>query len=376
MFIINKKNIVKGMMLVSLSLSLSLAACFSSTGGFIDKEDIGVRRAVNEQAPTEELQSFLEQNKDKINVVERPFPDGAVSNTKYASPDCKDEDMNKFVISDEGSDSKVDIYVGGSIDSETRNKIYACGVKGLKNKVERSSVGDESLINEIAKYTSGEALKAFYDENQDMIQVDLREIGVETSPSTLSVFRDKLRIEVEGDRYIVGIDSRLEENVKAHLLAHALTIIEIETNEGNRGIVDQKVDLDFSTVQQLYYGNNNGALISQLNLNSGENRDETQVIAAFYFYSRFHSYSTNQALKQAGLELEQDLSNESISDEIIVDLETRKNLTTDTSYFEELVVGKGFAEFMDVLLNIEPLPIDPIDLESLNNIKFYHKHLQ
>ncbi len=375
MVIVSRKSIIKSMSVASLSFSLSLVACFSNQGAVIDKADIGVRRNISENdrnSLSPELQDFLNQYSDKIHIHRQQFPNDLPNNTEYVSSDCRENDQS--VISGEDDTIELNIYVGESLDSNPSIDIISCGLRRFQNKIQ-STTTVNSLINQIAKTSPdrGRQIRAFYNDNQENIQVSLQEFDI-TEDSELSVFVNHLDLDIdiaeEGDRYVVNIDSGVEENVQAHLLAHALSIIEIETNEGNRGIVDQKVDLDFSTVQQLYYGNNNGALISQLNLNSGENRDETQVIAAFYFYSRFHSYSTNQALKQAGLELDQDLSNESISDEIIVDLETRKNLTTETSYFEELVVGKGFAVFLDVLLNIEPLPVNPIDLESLNNKTF------
>ena len=352
MFIVNKKNIIKSMALTSLSLSFTLAACFSGEGGLIYKEDMGFRSAVNKDALPEDVQEFMEINIDSVTVLKDTPPEDASNNADETEPipsGCADEDINKSVISGSGTDSKVHIYLGGSSGQKALD-ITSCGVRRLKNKIERST-NNESLIDEVAKHTSGAPLKVFYDENQDMIQIELREIDGETSFSTSFVLRDKLKMSVEDDVYTINIDSRLEKSVQAHLLAHALVIIEIETDESKREFVEIKTKYSpsFSSIQQLYYSGNPSNLAVNFKLDT-DNRNAGQIIAAFYLYSRFYAYSINQALKEEGLAFDDNLDDERIKDEIEMQLtSSHTGLTLDDE--EDLmyiVPTEDFYTFIDI----------------------------
>ena len=362
MSILNKEFFLKNIGWMALSLSFTLVACFGNQSGIIREENIGVRKNVSvsendRNSLTSELQRFLEQYSHRINIIGTQPPNNLSNNKEEISSHC--EQIDQSVISEENGNSIVNIYIGDSPDSKTRINIISCGLERLKNKIE-SGVNINDLMSEIARYASGTKIKEFYDENRENIQISLEEIDNPNSSTEWSVFVNKLDIMVENNTYAVKIDSKVERNVQAHLLAHALSIIAIETNAENVDLVEEGTGLNFSTVQNLYYRANNSILIAQINLNSEGKKVEKQIIEAFYFYSRFYAYSTNRALKREGMELDRDLNEEIVSDEVIMELRTRKNFGTDKTPYLENLITEDFAYFIDVLSNIAPLPTEDI----------------
>ena len=332
MLIFNKKNIIKSLMLTSLSLSLTLAACLSNQGNIIRAEDIGAQNSINEQELIEADREFLDQNRHRINFIEEQFPSDTTNNTEHVPDHCRETD--KSVISDENDgDDTLSIYVGG-VSGEERNAIISCGLKKFQNKLQANRAVDdlESRVDNLMKLInrsddSGE-IRGFYDANKENIKVSFQETGGPYPPRF--VFRDRLILKAEDDDYLIRIDSRLEEDTQAHLLAHALSIIAIETDEANIETVSKITGLiTFPSIQKLYYSGNNSRLSTSLFGPHGR-RDEVAktTIIAFYFYSRFHAYQTNRELQQEGLILNHDLDDAIINEEIIRQL-SRKDLRPD-----------------------------------------------
>ena len=345
MSVFHKKNIIKSIVLASLSLSFTLVACFSDHSGAIRKEDIGVQGAVS--GLSEQVEEFLKQNSDRININKSSLPNNISNYTEYVPSDC--EQIDKSVISVEDNNPKIDIYVENTT-GKSRAEIIDCGSRKFQNYIQNSTTIND-LLNQISGVSGrGRVIRQVYSENQENIQVSLQEVGSAVSFAHSFVFRDNLDIRVEDNKYIISIDSRLEKSVQAHLLAHALSIIEIETNVDNINIVVEKANLYFSSIQNLYYSDNNSYFVLDYGLHSEEGRVAKETIVAFYFYSRFHAYSANQDLQQAGLTLDHDLSDEIVSNEIIRQL-GRKNLFTDKEADLKLFVKNPFDRFIDIILH-------------------------
>ena len=356
MLIFNKKNITKSLILTSLSLLFTLTACLSNQGNVIRSEDIGAQNSVNEQELTEQEREFLNQNRHRINIDEGAFPSDITYDNEHVPAHCRE--IDKSVISDEEGDDRLSIYIGGVLGEE-RNIIISCGLERFQNKLQDSvAVNDlnsriEDLMALINISNEGGEIMEFYRSHRDSIQVSLQDRD-DTTPLVVRNVFNYLKINVgEDDNYIISIDSRLEESDQAHLLAHALSIIEIERDRENVAFIEERTGLHFSTIQKIYYSSNN---TSTLTLHFGSNHDENsvakQTIETFYFYSRFHAYLVNKDLREADLALNHDLSDEAIRDEIITDLRG-KNLETD--HLEDLYLYRvrreqNFGGFIDGII--------------------------
>ena len=335
MFIFNKTT--TNMVMIGLSLSLfTLVACLPDQSRIINAEDIGPRESIyNENNLSEPLQEFLNQNRRRINIVESAFPDNISHDTEDISDDCRQ--IDRSVISDEEDESTLNIYVGDITDSDTRINVISCGLERFQNNLQNKETASDlmntvdNLINLINRSDESREIREFYNEYKNNIQVSFQEVG--GSIETSFVFRDKLRIEVRDDNYTVTIDSRLDEKIQAHLLAHAISIIKTETFEENVDIVEDRTGLTFATIRQLYYNNNRGSntglLVHYFGSNFEKRRDERQIIEAFYFYSRFKAYLVNRSLEERDLDFDYDLSDTAIDGEVMTHLKTRKHFKMD-----------------------------------------------
>ena len=326
MLVFNKKNILRGLLLTGLNLSIALVlgACFSDDGGTISKEDIGARNSVNENELSEQARAVLSQYREKIDIIKSSFPNDVSRSTEHVPIHC--EDIDKSIISDdEDGDSTIDIYVGEAMTQKAQSDVISCGLERFQNKMQ-SSATTIDLMNKLASISErGRTIRQFYNENQENIQISLQGFNI-TEDGNSSVFLDHLKMRVDNDRYRIIIDSYIDEDIQAHLLAHALSIIrsEKEIDEHNIQIGQ---NFGFSVIQErLYYGDNNDSFLSNLNLTP----EEQSIIEALYFYSRFHAYSTNQNLKEDGLEMTEDLTDQVKLAYVLIDLR-RKNLITEAT---------------------------------------------
>ena len=323
-------NVIKNLRwIIVLGLPLTFMACSDSLGGKRIYLDGSRTRSGALQNITNSLNSDIEKiynaNRENIHINFSSSLNAAdnINNSSDIISNCSD-DTNTVAIVKKDDEYHLHINMEQETSKERQEIVLSCGLQELEN-IKQKNTQINNLINKVAQYQSGRSLKEFYDENTNNIQVNLRAFDTSSTSTDSSIFKNNLEITIDEDNsYKVSIDSRLEENVQAHLLAHSISIIKIETNDEiitSIPSISDRVPLSFSTIQEFYYNNedSNQSILHPL---------EKSFIEAIYFYSRFHAYSMNQRLKEEGLVINHNLSDEDIISKLLTELEN-KNLLTD-----------------------------------------------
>lgn len=319
----------------------------------------------------QDLQKIYNINRENIHIS---FSSSANAARDYRSSDIISHcgnDVSTVAVAKQGDEYHLYINYEQEVSKELQDTVLSCGLQELENAKQNKTLVS-NLIAQIAQYQSGSDIKEFYDENTENIQIDLQVFSASSTSTSGSIFTNNLEITVnENGRYTISIDSKIEENAQAHLLAHGISIAAIETNSdiiASIPSVSGRVPLSLSTIQEFYY--NEGPDQSALHL------VEESFIEAVYFYSRFHAYLANQRLKEEGLALSDDLSNEDIISKLLEELENKDLLTGITRQSNGQNLSNHVSRrFNDFLRTVQSHTISDQDIShsSFNSFDNYYR---
>lgn len=228
----------------------------------------------------------------------------------------------------------------------------------------------------------GQALKLFYDQNKDHIQIEITQSTVpqgsrtnnttsrgtsrtsETSPQSISnaldfISHSDLEVNLMNNpdgrlKCSIEINGQLEENTQAHLLAHQLERCRAEMNIysafTNHPSIDPLQVIDFYALKE-----SNGTTTQNSNLEP--------LMIDLEAYSKFQALLINNTLKTEGLTLDIDLEDDNVLADAVLDDLTDKGLDAQKTPDELIVMARG--RIMDIINNFfASLNLDPRDPPS------------